>query len=438
MTIRTTLARLVRGVAGFPTPCRAVVMASALLLGVGIPRLPAQVRTDTLRIADAIAIARRESPALFAARSGVTAATERLASAGILPDPVLSLGLMNRPISGFGTAEPMTMNQVQLTQDIPWPGTLGAMRREAASWALAESHDAAEVEAMLLAELLERYFVLAATDRTLVILERNRDLLRDYFLVTTSRYEVGEAPQQDVLQAQVAVAMMSEEIIALGQQRRADAARLNALLGRTAEAVVPAVELPQLGSELPSVDSLLRAATSGRPALRAADARRQAATAGVAVAQRQRYPDLMLGAAWNQRPAFDDMASLMVGVRLPVRSGSRQQPQIREREAMAAGADAAARDLTNQTWARLVESRAAAERARALGELYRTAILPQSGAAVEAALSGYRVGEVDYNTLVESQMTVNRYEIALVRITAEYHQAVARIDALTGRIGGGQ
>ena len=31
---------------------------------------------------------------------------------------------------------------------------------------------------------------------------------------------------------------------------------------------------------------------------------------------------------------------------------------------------------------------------------------------------------------------VNRYEIALVRITAEYHQAMARIDALLGRAGG--
>ena len=438
MTIRPTLARVVRDVAVCRTSCRTFAIASAILLGVGSSALPAQAPVDTLRITDVVAIARRDNPALLAARSSAIGATERAAGAGALPDPVLSLGLMNRPINGFDATERMTMNQVQLTQDIPWPGTLGAMRREAASWALAESHDAAEVEAMLLAELLERYFALAATDRTLVILERNRDLLRDFFLVTTSRYEVGEAPQQDVLQAQVAVAMLSEEIIALGQQRRADAARLNALLGRTAEAVVPAVELPPLGEALPSVDSLLHIAAVGRPALRAADARRQAATAGVAVAQRQRYPDLMFGAAWNQRPAFDDMASLMVGVRLPVRSGSRQQPQIREREALAAGADAAARDLTNQTWAGLVESRAAAERARALGELYRTAILPQSGAAVEAALSGYRVGEVDYDTLAESQMTVNRYEIALVRITAEYHQAVARIDALTGRIGGGQ
>jgi len=162
----------------------------------------------------------------------------------------------------------------------------------------------------------------------------------------------------------------------------------------------------------------------------------EVSTAAVEAANRERYPDLMLGVAWNQRPAHDDMASLMLGVRLPVRPGSRQQPRLREMEAMAAEADAAALDLANGTWADLVEARAAVERARALGGLYATAILPQANAAVEAALSAYRVGEVDYSTLIESQMTVNRYEIALVRITAEYHQAMARIDALLGRAGG--
>jgi outer membrane protein TolC len=417
-----------------PRPTTTVVLVA--MLGAGVPALGAQAPADTLRIADAIAIARRDSPFLIAARSAAVAIAERVAAAGTLPDPVLSFGLLNRPINGFGAGEPMTMNQVQLSQDLPWPGTLGARRREAASRALAGTHDAAEVEATLLAEVLDRYFTLAATDRTLVILGRNRDLLRDFFAVTTSRYEVGEAPQQDLLQAQVAVAMMTEEIVALGQERRADAARLNALLGRDADEALPALELPPLGDVPPSVDSLMGIASESRPAIRAAEERQRATAAGIEVANRERYPALMVGAAWNQRPAFDDMASLMVGVRLPVRPGSRQRSRVREMEAMATEADAAALDLTNRTWADLVEARAAVERARTLGALYETAILPQAGASVEAALSAYRVGQVDYSTLVENQMTVNRYEIALVRITAEYHQAVTRIDALLDRIGG--
>ena len=65
--------------------------------------------------------------------------------------------------------------------------------------------------------------------------------------------------------------------------------------------------------------------------------------------------------------------------------------------------------------------------------------MPQARAAVETALSAYRVGEVDYMTLVESEMTVNRYAIESVRLIATFYQAVAAIEAWVGaEFGGGQ
>jgi cobalt-zinc-cadmium efflux system outer membrane protein len=63
---------------------------------------------------------------------------------------------------------------------------------------------------------------------------------------------------------------------------------------------------------------------------------------------------------------------------------------------------------------------------------------PQARAAVESALSAYRVGKVDYTTLVGSEMTVNQYEIEQVRLAARYQEAAARIEALLGDRGDGQ
>ena len=51
---------------------------------------------------------------------------------------------------------------------------------------------------------------------------------------------------------------------------------------------------------------------------------------------------------------------------------------------------------------------------------------------MESSLSAYRVGQVDFMTLVQSELTVNRYEIERVRLTAAYHTAVAEIEALLG------
>lgn len=89
-------------------------------------------------------------------------------------------------------------------------------------------------------------------------------------------------------------------------------------------------------------------------------------------------------------------------------------------------------DLYNETHARLGELRARVERARILSDLYRTSILPQAEASVESALSAYQVGEVDYMTLLTNQMTVNRFRIERIRLAAEYGEAMAEIEALTG------
>jgi outer membrane protein TolC len=180
-------------------------------------------------------------------------------------------------------------------------------------------------------------------------------------------------------------------------------------------------------------------ATARRPALAAAQERTRAAEAGARQARRELFPDFMLTLSYGQRPRFDDMASIMVGVSLPLWAGARQLPMRREMTAMRAMEGAMARDLANETFAMLVEFRAQAERARSLAELYATAVLPQARAGVEAALSAYRVGRADYMTLMNAQMTVNQYEVERFRLAAAYAQAVAEIDALTGTgVGGGR
>ena len=47
--------------------------------------------------------------------------------------------------------------------------------------------------------------------------------------------------------------------------------------------------------------------------------------------------------------------------------------------------------------------------------------------------SSYRVGSVDFMTLVDAQMTVNRYEGELYQLLADYGAAVAAIESAVGR-----
>ena len=151
------------------------------------------------------------------------------------------------------------------------------------------------------------------------------------------------------------------------------------------------------------------------------------------MARREIYPDFQVGFQYQQRPEFPTMVSLMVGVNLPVFAGARQLAMRWEVAAMREMAAAEQRSVHNETVARIVETRARAERDRALVRLYRGGILPQARGAVQAALASYRTGRVSFMQLVDNQMTVTRYETESIRLTADYNQAVGELQALVGR-----
>jgi outer membrane protein TolC len=85
------------------------------------------------------------------------------------------------------------------------------------------------------------------------------------------------------------------------------------------------------------------------------------------------------------------------------------------------------------TRGRVAELYAGAERARRLGDLYRGTILPQAHTTVSAAFAAYRVGSVDFMTLLDDQMTVNRYRQDLFALEAQRGQALAELEMLLSR-----
>lgn len=416
---------------------RLVAAGLAALLAVPAGGAAQETPPDTLQVAEVVNLVRQANPMVLAARLRADAAAQRVPQAGALPDPLLSVGVRNRPTSNFGTDERMTMNVIQLQQRFPWPGKLGYAQERTEHLALADSWDAREVEEQIVARAKTAYYRLAFMDRSLDVMRGTRELLRSFLDVSVTMYSVGTGLQQDVLQAQVSAAQMTEDITVMEQDRVAMAARLNALLGRDATVPVGWTIMDEPDDGLPEVDSLMALAVDGRPMLAAARARVDAADAGYRAARRAVYPDIVVTLGYGQRPQFADMVTLMAGVSVPIFAGSKQLPLRREMEAMRSQEEARERDLYNGTYAEIVELRAEAVRARNLSQLYATSVLPQARASVESALSAYRVGSVDYMTLVQNELTVNRYEIQTVRLLADYRRAYAEIEALVGGALGG-
>jgi outer membrane protein TolC len=127
------------------------------------------------------------------------------------------------------------------------------------------------------------------------------------------------------------------------------------------------------------------------------------------------------------------MGSFMVGFSVPVFAGSRQ---LRMRDETAAMQQMSVADLAEaraDVDARIGELLAELDRARTLIDLYEGTVIPQAEANVESSYFSYRVGSVDFMTLVDARMTVNQYEQEYHELLADYGVGVAELEAVVGR-----
>jgi outer membrane protein TolC len=332
--------------------------------------------------------------------------------------------------------DPLGMPQLQVMQMVPVAGKLTLAGRVADSQSDAAWSRAASAEWEQRAKVAEVFYELYATDRQLAIAKETRRLLEDIASIARSMYEVGEGRQADVLRAQVEIARMSEDITRMDAMRAAAQGRLNALLNRPSETALASPLLPQFPVHVPVIDSLQRIALASQPMIRAGQQDLDAAVSSVDLARREIWPDLQVGVQYGQRSGemgTERMASLMIGASLPIFARSRQLRMREEATAMQAMAAADLEAMRADTRGRIAGAFADLTRARNLSSLYRGTIIPQAEATVQSALAAYRVGGVDFMTLLDDRMAVNEYRQQLATLDAEQGMAWAELEMLLGQ-----
>ena len=414
----------------------AALIAAALLLG--NPAFAAGQATAHERVVlgDLYAQVQRVNPRIAAARYLVQAALARVPSATRPPDPQLQLGFMNYSIPTLARMPTIGMTQLQVMQMLPLGGKLALAGRIAAANASATAARSDDVLWDTRSQAAMAFYELYVTDRGLDVSRETLRILQDIEQTAASMYRVGEGRQADVLRAQVEIAKMAADTIRMVAIREGMAARVNALLDRDASLPVGASALPAFPSNLPARAWLDSLADVQRPMVRAALDEVRAAEASEQLARKELWPDLQIGVQYAQQGGAmgpDRMGSLMFGASIPVFARDRQ---FRMREEAAAMKDMSRAEVAARradTRAKIGEAYANLTRARSLAQLYRSTILPQADAAVTAARAAYRVGGVDFMTLLDDRMTVNKYRQELFALEADQGKAWVDLEMLTGR-----
>jgi outer membrane protein TolC len=419
--------------------CRPNLVA-CLLLALMLP-VSAAGAVGALSLDNAVSEALLSNPGLAAIQARADALAEIPDQADTLPDPRLSLNLVNLPLDDFSfTQEGMTQFQVGITQALPYPGKLALRSRAASYEASAAEADVNERRLQLVRDVKTIWWNLFYLDRALDVVTHNQTLLKQIISVAETRYQVGQGQQQDILLAQLELSKLHDKAIRIQNLHENEVTRLNVLLARPAES---SVQLPQtVDEELPTlikVEALQQRANSLRPGLTAQQKRINAALSRVDLAKKDYAPDFQLGAVYGLRDGTNadgsnraDMGSIMFSMNLPLYTNDRQDRAVDQRNAEWLQQKHRLQDQRNQVASQVQQAATDYQRAGERARLFKQQIIPQANQTVNATLAGYQVGKVDFLSLMRSQTTLYDHETQYWKAFSSANQALARLIAAVG------
>ena len=347
-----------------------------------------------LSLDEAVRIAVERAPMLDARRARVEAAGQEARRAGALPDPMLSVGIDNLPVTGTDAfdvqADFMTMKRIGLRQEIP-----ARAEREAERSLAARNIDKAQADAQaerleIRRETAEAWIDLWAAQRELDELMALREETELASRLARARVAGGADPVADALAAEVALLKLDNRIEAARASGEAAQVGLARWIGddmllstdRTADFTVLPVSQAQLLAALDRLGPLLPTT-----------AEIETAAAAVDVARAEKRPDWNVAASYGQRDGGrSDMFMLEFGIALPLFARNRQDRGIAARQAEYEAALATREDLRRQQVARIRADVARWEGFKRQVARDRDALLPLARDRTATALAAYRAG----------------------------------------------
>jgi outer membrane protein TolC len=375
------------------------------------------------------------NPTVRAARYAWRAALARHPQVTSLEDPILGAGVAPRSI---GSSDVDDAPKFDLSQKLPFPGKLRLKGEAALAEAEAASHDYEAVRLRLaaMASLLFDDYNLAT--RSLEINDEHVALLEEFRHIASARYEVGEASQQDPIQAEVQLAHALHREVVLATAQKVTAEQINALLRRPPKAPLPP---PPLRIAVPEgepgpADALIEEALEAKPELAAAAARIGAEESRVDLAWREYFPDFAVVGSYNKLWQAEDLQPF-VGIQLnvPLQRG-RRRGAVDEAEARLEVARSQRLAIEDEVRLAVHSGVDRLAEARHIARLYRDRLLPAARDHVAAARAGFETGRNSFLALIDAERNLLNVELGYEESLADLGRRRAELDRARGRIAG--
>ncbi len=375
----------------------------------------------------------QNNPAILAARRAVDAKKAMVTPARTLPDPSISFQTMGNLLPPTVMAgDPSSARVLTFSQELPFPGKLNLQGQIAAAEADAESWKYEEVRREKIADLKMAYYDLYLSQTLTDVVSKSKALLTQFAEISEARYKVGQGEQQDVIKSQVEVSRLLDRLATLQRDRDSALARINTLLYRSPDATIDRLpELPKPKLAL-SLGDLYRKASDNNPQVRMNRKEIDRSELSISLAKKSFYPDFEVGFSYYNRRDLPEMYGLMFKAKVPLYFWRKQRPELESATSDLLGQRRQYDNTLSTLYFSLKDPYLRTSTDANLLELYGGAIVPQATLALESSISSYRVGKVDFLSLLSNQQTVLEYEMKYYEVLVDYYKALVTLESLTG------
>ena len=393
-----------------------------------------------LNLNELLQVAQENNPELQASESTWKIYENKIPQTGVLDDPILSIGLNNYPVDSWASNEtPMSGKTLKLSQNFPFPGKLSAKKEKSKQQSLWHLGVYEEAKLLLAWKVKDAYYSLVFANHALAVTDKNLKVLEDFIRLTETNYEIGKGLQQDILKAQVERSKLIDRTYTFKQEMLKALAELSNLTDRdlssanykiTDETSAPPIEL--------TLEELHDISIKNRPLFNSYRALIEQNKLQMKLARLEFKPNFKLGVSYTFRepnPGDDgtDFAGVEFGMNIPIFVGKRKAA-IGEAKAAIINAERQMSSFRNKVQFNIHDLFLKAKKSEEQLELYKNGLIPQATLSFEAALSGYQVGKIDFLALLDSLMTIYKYELEYYRVLSDGKRWHARLQAETGSI----
>ena len=408
---------------------RTVISRIAGILIVHLAAVTGALAGPELTLIEAERMALEHAPWLQHHRTNAVAAAERVVYESRLPDPQLTLGLLNVPTDSYRLDQAdMTMTMVGIRQAFP-PGSTLKLKEQRAEKELTREQARVEMEYRnLLRQVRQTWVELYFQQQSLNTLEELRRLARKQVEAVEARYRAAQEMQQSVLKARQALARLNEREPMLQAQKSRLQAQLARWVGEAAYQPLPS-ELPVLPAIAETFDY------TRHPDWLAAQYGLEQARIEVDMARQEYKPGWMLDLSYGFRRSSPDgmnrpdMLSAMVTLDMPIFRDKRQDRRLAEKQTMEAGARLEIEDKQRELEAMYRSMRAEYEGLNQREKIFAQELLPATRRESQVTVAGFARDQTEYR---EALMKTLDTELEFLRLHADQLKTQAELLYLTG------